>query len=162
MKNVVFLMLVAICFAALADTPTTSAGDSETRLLVALAELTSAPTGTEYRESPNEKWKEAKTGQKLHEDYELRNRMGGTFEIELYGEAQSDFPDGPTFVTAGDYSGDAEYKDNEGIWRDLPVDERIRALSVRTYRGVHVPLSIESGRTILKPKDIGGGGLLDY
>jgi len=121
-----------------------------------IAEFTSTPAGTQYRTSEFANWGTAKVGIKLYLNYESRNTSQSTYAVELQPDGQVDFPDSITTVTAGSYSGTAEYLNSQQTWVEIPENQAVSAYSVRTSKDAILPLSIESSRGMFKPKGWGG------
>jgi hypothetical protein len=117
-----------------------------------LASITDAPTGTEYRTSPVGQWQSAKAGQNLYSNYQARNTQSSTYGISVQSEAEVEFPDGATSVTAGSYQGSADYKNPQGTWNELPQNQGVTAIALRTGTSTTVPVSILGVRSAFKPR----------
>ena len=117
-----------------------------------LAKITNAPSGTEYRTSAIGQWLPAKAGRDLYANYEVRHSQGSAYGLDVYSEAQIEFPDGATSVTVGSYQGSADYKNPKGEWTSLPQNQSVITTAIRTGTSTTVPVSIMGTRSIFKPR----------
>jgi len=124
-----------------------------------LARFTSTPSGTQYRTGPSAEWQTAHVDDPLYENYECRNNQGSAYGIAVNDSVSVTFPDSAEAVTASKYTGSADYKDTDGKWHSMPVATQVSATEVRTGVITTLPISITSGRGILKPRDWGGLGM---
>lgn len=116
-----------------------------------LAEFTSTPKGTQYRQ-PLYDWQTAGIGDPLYDQYQSRNAENDDYSIEVYSGVLVDFPDGSTTITAGEYTGTAEYESSPGQWDTLPENQGVTAYGVRTGKNTTVPITIAGFRGTFQPR----------
>lgn len=116
-----------------------------------LAEVTSAPQGTQYREDDQSQWQAASVGTKLYEDYEIQN-TSGDYGVELDYEVEIEF-DSLADVEFGTISGQAKYLDSTQTWQKASSNDQVEAYSVATGENSTVPISIEveKGKVVERP-----------
>lgn len=122
-----------------------------------LAVVTSAPGGTEYREDAQSQWEDASVGDKLYEDYEIRNTQG-EYGVEMDYEVEITFPDGAAVLTFGKIQGEAIYLNTSQKWVKAPSGQGVEALAVHSAKSSTVPMAIRGTRGGIKPKPWGQGG----
>ena len=144
MKKIVVALLLLLCAFSL------FAQEDGSRALI--AEITSAPRGTQYKTSTSQ-WMTASVGQDLYDNYQTQVSYSIiTYAIELYGYNHIEFPDGPTTVTVGSFTGSAEYKDSQGTIHKLSSNSTITTIGICGSSTTTIPVSITGTRTIYKPK----------
>ncbi len=86
----------------------------------ALAEILTAPAGTQIRTSESASWETAKVGDKMYLGYQARNTQENKFKVQLFSDAQIKLDNpAPTYVY--DISGDVYIKNANDEW--IQIDE---------------------------------------
>lgn len=99
-----------------------------------VAEIVSAPDGTEYRTGSDQPWRTAPVGTKFEVGYEIRNTQSNNYGLQLFSEAAIQFPSVST-VTLSNISGTVEYKNAQGQWVTAGMDGEVNAEIVGTGPG---------------------------
>jgi len=96
-----------------------------------LAEIKSAPAGTEYRTSDVTQWQTAVVGTKLGDGYEVRNTESNEYQVELYENAGITF-DEQTSVDLSGISGTVKYLNTDSEWVTVTSPGTVSASCVGT------------------------------
>ncbi len=111
-----------------------------------IAEIVSAPSGTQRRTDDQSQWVTASLGDKLQFGCQTRNTESNEYEVKLYSGACMDFGEAEE-VEVSDIIGAALYMDGDGDWVAIEDEGTFSAQAVGTGPGgvVMVRCSIVGG-----------------
>jgi hypothetical protein len=111
-----------------------------------IAEIVSAPPGTEMRSNEQSTWETASAGDKIQFNCEIRNTLSNSFSVQLYSGSCIIF--GDTYnIDVTDISGSVLCMDSEGEWISIDDKDSVLAQAVGTGPGglASVICSVQGG-----------------
>ncbi len=99
-----------------------------------IAEISSAPSGTQKRADSDSSWITASTGDKLAFNAQVRNTQGNNYTVKLYAGACLEF-DGSHTVSVSNRNGISLYCDSNGDWNEIDSDGNITCQAIGTAPG---------------------------